>query len=325
MKSKIIILFFIIIGFASMKARTQIEDGVYLIYPESAPDFAIELPDNGCYKYNFVKLRKKNRSEAQKWQITSIRDTIRIHPYSDYNYVLNVPDQGAKTTFELGLCGPNDYMNLIWIPEQVSQNKFRIHSTEDWNHVIGLSPGGNYNERKLKLQSYDRNNPNQIWVFEKTNDRLKPQNYSIMIPDGVYYIYPANKFGFALDLNGNGCFQENNIQDWERNYSDAQKWIIQNDEPGILIEAFSNSDYVIDNSYCRIANGNNIFLGEFNGGDNQFWVPQKVGNNRYRLRLAQDPNYVMDSGNSATNGCNVLLWENEDNNLNQVWIFERIR
>lgn len=146
---------------------------------------------------------------------------------------------------------------------------------------------------------------------------------AIVIEDGIYIIKSSINPNFVIDLNGGRATLGNNIQLWDKNNSDAQRWIIKNVNGTVKICSVINSHYVIDLNEAHAVCGENIQCWEDNGSNAQQWLPRKVGS-YYEFRSAANQNFTIDLCNSQTvRGQNIHCWEANGTNA-QRWILERV-
>lgn len=144
---------------------------------------------------------------------------------------------------------------------------------------------------------------------------------AVIIPDGEYIIYTSYEGLYCLDVSNARMAAGTNIQLWETNGTDAQVWIVENHDLGIVLRSSIDRNYVIDVSNSRMANGTNIQLWPYNGTKAQLWYPRKVEGNTFVLCSAVDSDYVLDLSNSrVASGTNIHLWRFNDTNA-QKWVF----
>ena len=141
------------------------------------------------------------------------------------------------------------------------------------------------------------------------------------IPEGLYYIRHPKNPNYVID-HGSEVYNGENIQLWEFNGSDAQKWKVTHDRGAIVIRSTRNNNYVIDHG-GQIYNGENIQLWELNGTNAQRWYPEYI-NGYYMLHSAVDQHYNLDlNACGAYNGNNIHCWEDNHGDC-QMWIFQAI-
>ena len=145
-----------------------------------------------------------------------------------------------------------------------------------------------------------------------------------MIPDGTYTIVSASDPSYYITNSGDRKMPTNNIGVWEKQtpiYS--QVWRVENRNGKIVLHALNYDKYVIDNEAYRVENANNISIYFDSNTDNQLWIPQKVKEDTYVLKTAQDPRFVLDlEEGGAVNGATVLLWEYQPGEITQMWQFK---
>lgn len=144
-----------------------------------------------------------------------------------------------------------------------------------------------------------------------------------LIPEGTYYIRSYANRKYVVDLSGNVVKNGNNIQIWEFNGCNAQRWKVVHSNGAIILRSVTNNNYAIDLNGSNASNWNNIQLWEYNGTNAQRWYPEKRGD-CYVLHSAVNKNFNLDLNRcNPTNGENIHCWE-ENNNAAQRWFFERI-
>ena len=144
-----------------------------------------------------------------------------------------------------------------------------------------------------------------------------------VIADGVYVIKSSINPNYVIDLSGSNVFNGNNIQLWERNNTNAQKWIIENVNGAVIIKSSINKSFVIDLNRSNAASGTNIQLWESNGTKAQRWYVRQKGN-YFEFHSAVNSSYVIDLNSSnIASGENIQCWESNNTNA-QRWILERV-
>lgn len=90
-------------------------------------------------------------------------------------------------------------------------------------------------------------------------------------------------------------------------YAQADSGLTTNTE--YVIRSAVNPNYVIDLNNGNSANGTNITLWEYNGGDNQKWVLMSRDNSVMRLHNKSNLSVVLDLNEGrAQNGENIQGW-----------------
>lgn len=144
------------------------------------------------------------------------------------------------------------------------------------------------------------------------------------VPDGTYFIQSAVNQGYVLDVRWASGDNRANVQLYEKNDSNAQRWRISHDENGYLTLTNAGSGKVLDVNSAGTANETNIQLYETNGSKAQRWVlsqnstlddlayahRNELKDGVYTIQSAVHRGYVLDvSGGSHSNYANVQLYQ----------------
>ena len=138
---------------------------------------------------------------------------------------------------------------------------------------------------------------------------------SALIPDGDYYIVPANGSTNALDVSRSNFTNGANIQVWAILYNDAQIWHVTTRSNGTLQVASRFCGKCIDVLAANIKAGTNVQLFDDNDTIAQQWTPSKTGKtltvggvayDTYRIACATDTTLAMSVATSSPGG-NVSL------------------
>lgn len=152
---------------------------------------------------------------------------------------------------------PNTNSGIPMISPCANFMKFldiKIVSAIDSNKVLDLAGGNVSNHTNIQIWDDCYGNKNQIWRLFKNDE------------DFSFSIRTSHNFNFAIDVSGSGTFDGNNIQLYEWNNTNAQKFYIFIDNEG-RFEFLSkcNKNFAIDLKYSQTHNGNNIHLWSRNG------------------------------------------------------------
>jgi len=142
---------------------------------------------------------------------------------------------------------------------------------------------------------------------------------------GRYYIHLANGQALEAESNNyktNGC----QVQIWKRRYTLNQVWDITDAGAGkFYIKNVAAGKNLDAHAGAVNSNGCKVQLWDIlPANNNQKWIFQRVGTNRYTIRnAASTANKVLDvtGGAIGTNGTDIQLWDGL-NNQNQVWTLE---
>ncbi len=143
--------------------------------------------------------------------------------------------------------------------------------------------------------------------------------------DGEYYIKNVYS-GLYLDVNGGNSANGTNIQQWQYNGGNAQKFKLVSDGNGYysILTACSGYNSGIDVNGKKTADGTNIIQWAYNGGDNQKFQIVKIGD-AYAIKTKISNCYSgLDVYNwSTSNGGNVCQWNYWGGDC-QLWYLEPV-
>ncbi len=140
-------------------------------------------------------------------------------------------------------------------------------------------------------------------------------NYS-NVANGTYVLYSAVGSNRVLDVSGGSSAEGTNIQIWESNGTDAQKYNISKQSNGWYRIANVNGR-ALDVDKAERRNGANVIQWGWSGAENQQWKFVYAGGGYYYIQSRLG--YYLDvSGAGTANGTNVQIWEKNNTNA-QKW------
>ena len=153
------------------------------------------------------------------------------------------------------------------------------------------------------------------------DSKTKPEK---PIPDGIYTISSKLNPNMCLDINQCSKNDKANLQLWQKNGTNAQKFKVQYNSDGYYTIKAICSGKFIDVSASGKQNGTNIWQYCDNGTDAQKWFIVPDGEGYYCL-VSKCNNMCMDVyGAKAINGANIHCWpiHAEDNQRFKLEKFE---
>lgn len=144
------------------------------------------------------------------------------------------------------------------------------------------------------------------------------------IEEGYYRIHSKLNYNFVFDVLNDSQEAGANLQVYEINNSNAQKFKITKREDGTYKIANIRSGKVADVLGATFQNGTNIQMWDDTDNAAQKWTFTKRDNNSYSIYLA-GTNFVMDlTGANASNGGNIEIWEYVEGSTQELWILEKL-
>ena len=141
----------------------------------------------------------------------------------------------------------------------------------------------------------------------------------VRIPEGVYYIQAAKASNMVVDVSGGYDANGTNIQLYESNYSNAQKWKVtynsKTDDYSIINYA---SGKALDVEGASVDSGANVQLWESNKTCAQRWKFVRTSYDEMKL-LSSCSSKALDISNAVmANMTNLKIWDDNGNNA-QKW------
>jgi cell wall-associated NlpC family hydrolase len=281
--------------------------GTYVIVSKADPNLAIDVTGGGIVKGTRVWLHGKNQTEAQMFTLTKNSD-------GSYQFV------NEKSELSLDVSGnsqANGAAVQVYEPNYTNAQKWKFFRNTDGTYTIANSssgkvldvPGGR-SVQDAYLQMYEPNGTDaQKFVLIETD--AEKHEY-----DGTYVISSADNTEYSLDVAGGSRLNGANVQTWQVNSSDAQKFDAIYSGDGYYRLINSNSGKALDIAGGSPASGANIGQYEWNGTAAQLWKITKNEDGTYMLesRLGS----VADIAGNAGRGANVQA-NAPDGSSTQKW------
>lgn len=160
-------------------------------------------------------------------------------------------------------------------------------------------------------------------LFSQKIALSKNQNVQ-QIKEGYYKIRTVKNTNKVLDVLGGSADTGANVQLYQDNNSNAQKWKVTKDSNGYYSFMALCSGKMLDLADGVVQNEQNIWQVTNNGSDAQKWRIEHVEGVKYRIKIKGHLFYVDIKGGETENGTNVQLYSGENNSINQQFIFERL-
>lgn len=144
--------------------------------------------------------------------------------------------------------------------------------------------------------------------FEKVRSQDAIGEKSSVEP-GEYFIKSALADHLVLDVPGASHDDGANVQLWDANRSDAQKWRVSYDSQGLATITNVASGKVLDAQWGSSRPGTNVDQWSSNGTRAQKWRITSGDQGRVKIVSALDPAIVLDvAAANASAGANIGLW-----------------
>ena len=297
----------------TIKSTQIIENGVYNI--------VTKLDDN-----KVLQIENKSLSNNAKAKFENKLNVINKSQAFEISYLNNgyyqIKQQKSLKVLEVN---NGDYRNETSIIQNSEDNESTVQqwiikeTGDGYFYIIarcnGLFidiPGGNV-ENTPSIQMYEGNGTDaQKFKFEKASQEIESQK---LLEDGVYKISTALDQEKCIDISCGSYKNEANVQIWDKDNVQQQKFQITYNEQQNNYEIKSvNSGKVLDVQSNGKEDGTNVWQYEGNGTDAQKWILQSAGNGYYYIVAVNSYLYLdVDAGNTR-NGTNIQIYEGNETN-----------
>lgn len=194
-----------------------------------------------------------------------------------------------------------------------------------WDQLKRLCPGGHscyqveFSDEIAAREGYTHAlwdaTDSVIVYYKKQGDRFEKVRSQDAIGEkssvepGEYFIKSALADHLVLDVPGASRDNGANVQLWDTNRSDAQKWRVSYDSQGLATITNVASGKVLDAQWGSSRPGTNVDQWSSNGTRAQKWRITSDDQGRVKIVSALDPAIVLDvAAANASAGANVGLW-----------------
>lgn len=145
-----------------------------------------------------------------------------------------------------------------------------------------------------------------------------------VVEDGIYRIKSALDTKKVLDVTNASMEAMANVQLWENNNSDAQKWQITKNTYGFYTIKCIMSNKVLDVAGANYANETNIQQYDENNNDAQKWKIERMSGAYYKIKTKLN-NFAIDVAYAKTdNGTNIQIYDATGDATNQRFVLEKL-
>ena len=145
-----------------------------------------------------------------------------------------------------------------------------------------------------------------------------------VVEDGIYRIKSALDTKKVLDVTNASMEAMANVQLWENNNSDAQKWQITKNTDGFYTIKCIMSNKVLDVAGANYANETNIQQYNENNNDAQKWKIERMSGAYYKIKTKLN-NFAIDVAYAKTdNGTNIQIYDATGDATNQRFVLEKL-
>lgn len=312
MRKKITIFFTMILlcfGFCktNVYAAVSIGNGVYNILSALNRGKAVDV--SGANKQNGANIQLWDYVDELQQQFYFIRVSGYYYKIQDVNSgkVLDVESGTRRSGVNVQLYQYNGTDAQLWKIESAGDGYYYLKNK--LGYYLDVSGGSANNGSNIQVYSFNRTKAQKF--------KLRPTTIYTLISEGNYVFQSALNNQKVIDVEGGKSQSGTNIQLWESNDTNAQKYHVQLVSMGYYKIASAISGRVLDVAGGVRGSGINVHLYDYNGTDAQLWRFYNAGNGYYYIK--NKLGYFIDVSNASTNnGVNIQVYSGNGSNA-QKW------
>ena len=297
-----------------IKGTKTIEDGSYNIFSSIDFNGVLDVHGGSSNNESYVEIFTRNNNANQKYTVKYTDDgyykIIAEHSKKALTVYRSQTQEGANVVQyeDLGLDSQK------WIIKQADNGYYIISKCNGlYLDIQGgiLKPGANIEVFGANYKGW------QKFKFYSTNIENKKT-----IEPGNYVITTAMDGNKALDVEGDIILDNTNIDIWDNNNGNNQKFVVTYLNDGYYtIKAF-NSNKVLTVQNNQATSMANVVQKFYSNQDSQKWAIVTAGNDYYYL-VSKSSGLVLDvQGGISKNGANLEIYEKTGGN-NQKFKFTK--
>ncbi len=299
--------------------------------------FTIKNVNSGLYM-EVAGNEAANNTNVQQWDLnggdteaTNTPDTWnmwRLFNAGDgYYYILSEVGDGATYALDIAGKKSDNGTNIgIYQFNGNDNQKFKLTKNADGSYKIRTKVSGDKSavevesgssEYGANIQEWEVNGANcQDWLLESAQDPGLEMNTDVL------YTFKNVNSGFVMDIADGKMEDNSNVQQWESNGFDCQKWKLVPFKQGgnyYYIRSASDENYVLRSDGAE--NGGNLSIQTYSGKDSAMlfkFAKNPDGSYKIMTRSSKDAKVLEVSGASTEYGANIQQWEVNGNNC-QKW------
>lgn len=297
----------------SADGQADIADGYYTF--TTATDLKHKLDVRGWSKSNGAPLQLWDSTDGEN-------QTFRIQKQDSGFYSITSAWSGKSLDVDSGCVMPGAKIQQWAFSEDNGNQKWAIYANEGGSYTLRNVASGLYltldgnraGNGTAVVGSLANGLENQRWLIAQTKEPYKSmddwaRDNAAVLEDGVYVIQSGLRDELVLDVAGGSKNNSANVQLYDVNLSNAQKWQVSHDENGYVTFMNVGSGKVLDVSGGTSAAGANVQQYESNGSKAQKWIVIEGEDGRKTIVSALSASLGLDiAGANSNRGANVQLY-----------------
>ena len=284
-----------------------IEEGTYVIKSAINDKFVLDIEDASKANVANLQIYQSNGTNAQKFKVKYLNNGYYTIESVNSGKVLDVDDAKKTQGTNVQQYDSNNTDAQKWTIKKNSDGTYSLVSKCN-NLYMDVKDGIASNSRNVQV--YGENGTKaQKFKFEKVADSI---NYSEKaektISDGTYTIKSAINDKFVLDIDNASKSNGANVQIYQSNGTNAQKFKVKYLNNGYYTIESVNSGKVLDVDNAGKNQGTNVQQYGSNNTDAQKWIIAKNTDGTYSIVSKCNNLYLDVKDGIASSGKNIQVY-----------------
>ena len=296
-------------------------DGTYIIKSAINNNYVLDVEKGANVSGANVQLYKNNETKSQRFIVKYLGNGYYTIKAAHSDKVLDVANGGKTAGTNVWQCFDNDSDAQKWIIKESEISGYYYIVSKCNDLYLDVANGIAANGTNIAV-CYGNNSNAQKFKFEEYKEPEVEQP-SQTIVDGTYVIKSAINNNYVVDVAGGSNTSGANIQLYQNEYVDNQKFIVKYLENGYYTIKAEHSNKVMDVANGGKTAGTNVWQCYENNSDAQKWIIKESEISGYYYIISKCNGLYLDVANGiAANGTNIAVCYG-NNSTAQKFKFEK--
>ena len=294
------------------KHRGDLADGTYVAESALQSGKVMDVSGGSTSDYGNVQLYTDNGTDAQAWKVSHDSKGYVTFTNANSGKVLDVNGASTASGANVQQFASNGSWAQKWIAVRGSVGTYTFSPA--LAKILALVVYAASTAHGANIQTYAANGSKaQQWRMTKTQTLRERLNslasaHRNDLKDGTYVFGSGNKTSMVLDVSGGSSANGANVQLYQSNDTNAQRWRVTHDSKGYVTLTNVGSGKVLDVNGASTEDGANVQQYASNGTWAQKWIAVKNADGSYTFYSGLHDRKVLDVyGGATSNGANVQL------------------
>ena len=283
----------------------SISEGVYKIVTGVSDTSVLDI-DGGSKENNAnLQIWHDDSVDQQRFEITYLNNGYYKITALHSRMALDVADAGKADLTNVRQHNDNGSDAQQWIIQDSGDGVYYYIISKCNGLYLDVNGGSSANGTNVQMYT-GHGQASQKFKFVKLRDKVTAEK---TIEEGYYKIVTGVNNSSVLDISGGSKEENANVQIWQDNNVNQQKFEVTYLNNGYYKITALHSGKVLDVADAGKTDLTNVWQHTYNGTDAQQWMIQDTGDGEYYNIISKCNDLYLDvNGGSSANGTNVQMY-----------------